>query len=212
MKQAKVDWPKAFKPLLKKYGDEKHPLDAKNLYEIVVMVVLSAQTTDRAINQIAPDFFKAVPSMAVLAKCEPADLHKYLHQVRNFSNKSTWLVGIAKKVKKDSAIPTTMDEVVELPGIGRKSANVIKRYAGAEIEGIVVDLHTIRVVQRLGIINTTDPKSMEQTLMEILPRSEWDAGMCMSFLGRDICRPTNPKCEECVMNKVCAYYLSLKKS
>ncbi|QEC69346.1 endonuclease III [Panacibacter ginsenosidivorans] len=208
MKQPTVDWPNAVKPLIKKYKDHKHPLDAKNLYQMLVMVVLSAQTTDTVINLIAPELFKAMPTMEALAKCEPEDLHKYISKVRSFGNKSKWLVAIAKQLKKDSAIPTTMGGLVALPGIGRKSANVIKNYAKAEIEGIVVDLHTIRVSNRLGIVDTEDPKKIEQEMMELLPQKQWDAGMCMSFLGREVCRPTNPDHAKCVMNKVCAYYQS----
>jgi endonuclease-3 len=210
MKKTDVDWAKAVKPLIKKYGKEKHPLDAKNLYQMLVMVVLSAQTTDHVVNLIAPDLFKAVPTMTALAKCEPEDLHKYISRVRSFGNKSKWLVAIAKQIKKDSAIPTTMEELVALPGIGRKSANVIKRYAKAKIEGIVVDLHTIRVSNRLGIVKTEDPKKIEQEMMEVLPEKEWDAGMCMSFLGRDVCRPTDPEHEKCVMKGVCGYYRKSK--
>lgn len=211
MKQPSVDWSKAVKPLIKKYQDHKHPLEAKNLYQMLVMVVLSAQTTDKVVNIIAPELFKAVPTMAALAKCEPEDLHKYISKVRSFGNKSKWLVAIAKQIKKDSAIPTTMEELVALPGIGRKSANVIKRYAKAKVEGVVVDLHTIRVSNRLGIVATEDPKKIEEQMMEILPDSEWDAGMCMSFLGREICRPSDPDHSKCVMNKVCAYYQALQK-
>lgn len=207
---SKVDWTKAVKLLIKKYKDHKHPLEAKNLYQMMVMVVLSAQTTDNVINLISSELFKAIPTMAALAKCEPEDLHKYISKVRSFGNKSKWLVAIARQLKKDSAIPTTMQELSALPGIGRKSANVIKRFAKAEIEGIVVDLHTIRVTQRLGITEGDDPKKIEQKMMDILPQTEWGAGMCMSFLGREICRPTNPLCEACVMNKVCAYYQSIK--
>jgi endonuclease-3 len=204
-----VDWAKAVKPLIKKYSDHKHPLEAKNLYQMLVMVVLSAQTTDNVINIIAPDLFKAYPTISKLATALPEDLHPYISKVRSFGNKSKWLVSIAKEIKKDSNIPVTMEELVKLPGIGRKSANVIKRYAGTEIEGIVVDLHTIRVANRLGIVDSEDPKIIEKEMMEVLPKSEWDAGMCMSFLGREICRPTNPLHEECVMRNVCAYFKSL---
>lgn len=208
MKKQSADWTKACKKLIKKYKDHKHPLEAKNLYQMVVMVVLSAQTTDNVINLIAPELFKAYPNMAKLATALPEDLHSYISKVRSFGNKSKWLVAIAQQIKKDNAIPTTMAELVKLPGIGRKSANVIKRFAGADIEGIVVDLHTIRVANRLGIVATEDPKKIENEMMEILPKSEWDAGMCMSFLGREVCRPTNPLHSECVMNKVCAYCLN----
>lgn len=111
---------------------------------------------------------------------------------------------------KDENIPLTMDELTELPGIGRKSANVIKKESGAKAEGIIVDLHVVRVAPRLGIASGTDPKKIEKQMMDVLPQTQWDAGMAMSFLGREICRPTNPKCEVCVMNTVCAYYKTAK--
>lgn len=205
MKKTKVDWPAAVKPLIKKYKKSKHPLHANNLFEMLVMVVLSAQTTDTLINQLAPELFKAIPDMAALAKAKPEDLHKYITKVRSFGNKSSWLVKIAGIIKTDKNIPLTMEQLVELPGIGRKSANVIKRFAGAEAEGIVVDVHVIRVAPRLGIVEEDKPDKMEKQMMEILPQSEWDAGMAMSFLGREICRP-EPLCEECLMKSVCAYY------
>lgn len=205
MHQPQIDWPKTVKPLIKKYQQTKHPLDAKNLYQMLVMVVLSAQTTDNVVNIIAPDLFKAFPDVSRIAKASAEDLYPYISKIRNFRNKAGWLIKIASQIKKDSAIPLTMEELVLLPGIGRKSANVIKRFAGAEIEGIMVDLHTVRVSQRLGIATSDDPKKIEEQMMEILPRNEWDAGMCMSFLGREICRPT-PDCPDCLMRSVCAYY------
>jgi endonuclease-3 len=130
--------------------------------------------------------------------------------VRNFGNKAKWLTAIAQKLKKDSNIALNLAALTDLPGIGRKSANVILREAGAPAEGIIVDLHVIRVATRLGITREIDPKKIEERLMDILPPKEWDAGMAMSFLGREICRP-QPECEKCLMNKVCAYYLKAKK-
>lgn len=210
MKHRTIDWGKAVQPLIKKYQKEKHPLEAKNLYQMLVMVVLSAQTTDNVVNIIAPDLFKAFPTLNSMSKATPEALYPYITKIRNYKNKGGWLVKIASQIKKDSAIPLTMDELVELPGIGRKSANVIKRFAGAEIEGIMVDLHTVRVANRLGIVNNEEPKKIEEEMMEILPKNEWDAGMCISFHGREICRP-QPKCEICFMRPVCAYYQEVIK-
>jgi len=201
-----VNWPEAIKPLLKKYKDKKHPLDYGSVYQLLVMVVLSAQDSDKHINQIAPKFFAAFPNMEVLSAATPAAIEELISDVRNFGNKSKWLSELSKKIKKDKDIPLTLEELTDLPGIGRKSANVIKREAGAEAEGIIVDLHVLRVAPRLGIATGTDPKKIEKQMMEILPSNQWDAGMAMSFLGREICRPTSPKCEVCVMNTVCAYY------
>jgi len=110
-----------------------------------------------------------------------------------------------KKIKNDKSIPLNQEELTELPGIGRKSANVIMREAGAKPEGVIVDLHVVRVAPRLGIATGTDPKKIEKQIMDALPQKDWDAGMAMSFLGREICRP-QPKCEICLMRPVCTYY------
>jgi len=200
-----IDWTKAIRPLLKKYGHTKHPLEYDNIYQLIVMVVLSAQSTDALINERAPAFFKAFPNMQKLAAATPPKLYPYTQGIRNFANKAKWLVGIAKSIKKDSNIPLTLEQLTALTGIGRKSANVILREAGAPSEGVIVDLHVVRVAPRLGIASGADPKKIEQQLMEILPQKEWGAGMAMSFLGREICRP-KPQCPICLMKKVCAYY------
>ncbi len=203
---ASINWSDAIKPLLKKYKSTKHPLDYGNIYQLVVMVVLSAQDSDKHINSIAPKFFQKFPDMQTLSKATPEILSPFISDVRNFGNKAKWLSEIGKKVKTDKDIPTTLEGLTELPGIGRKSANVILRESGKPAEGVIVDLHVVRVAPRLGIATGSDPKKIEKQIMDVLPQKEWDAGMAMSFLGREICRPTNPKCEICVMNTVCAYY------
>ena len=205
MKKPEINWPETIKPLLKKYKNKPHPLDAKNVYQFLVMVVLSAQSTDSVINQLAPDLFKAYPNMQSLSNATLETLTPLISKARNFNNKGKWLIAIAKEVKNDSNIPLNLVQLTKLPGIGRKSANVILRYAKATAEGVIVDIHVLRVAPRLGIATGDDATKMEKQIMEVLPQKEWDAGMAMSFLGREICRPT-PECEKCLMNKVCAYY------
>lgn len=205
-----VNWPEAIKPLLKKYKGKQHPLEYKNVYQLVVMVVLSAQDSDRNINQLSEKLFGAFPNMQALAKATPETLYPFISKVRNFGNKTKWLMEMAQKIKKDSNIPSALDELTLLPGIGRKSANVILRESGKPAEGVIVDLHVVRVAPRLGIASGTDPKKIEKQLMEILPQKEWDTGMAMSFLGREICRP-DPKCEICLMKTVCEFYKTYKK-
>ena len=201
----KVNWPVAIKPLLKKYKDKKHPLEYGNVYQLLVMVILSAQDSDKNINNISTELFKAFPNMQALSNATPETLYPYIRKVRNFAKKTQWLIDMSQKIKKDSNIPLTQETLTELPGIGRKSANVIMREAGAPVEGVIVDLHVVRVAPRLGIATGTDPKKIEKQIMEALPRKLWDAGMAMSFHGREICRP-QPKCEICFMRKVCAFY------
>lgn len=210
MKKAKVNWPEAVKPLLRKYKNMRHPLEGKNAYQYIVLVVLAARSNDKLVNSIAPELFKAFPTMKALAKATPEELYPYISKIMNFRHKAGWLTSIAQTLKTDKAIPSDMDTLIELPGIGRKSANVIQRETGAKPEGIMVDLHTLRVVPRLGIAKETDGPKMEKTLMEIFPRSEWDIGMALSFHGRETCRP-KPLCEQCLMRKNCAYYAKLTK-
>jgi endonuclease-3 len=204
---SKKDWASAMKPLLDKYKGKPHPLEYKNLYQLVVMVVLSAQDSDRHINQLASDFFKAYPDMKALAKADEESLFKIIGKVRNFGNKTKWLMQMAQSLKDDKNIPLTMDELTALPGIGRKSANVIMRGAGVKAEGVIVDLHVVRVAPRIGIATGTDPKKIEKQIMEVIPEKDWgEIGMAISFLGRETCRPTHPKHEDCVMRKHCEYY------
>jgi endonuclease III len=203
----KVDWEEALKPLIKKYEGKQHPLEYKSIYQLLVMVVLSAQDSDKNINSLAPALFTHFPNMEALSNATTDTLFPLVGKVRNFSNKVKWLTAIAKELKADENIPLTMEGLVALPGIGRKSANVILREAGADVEGIMVDLHVVRVAPRLGIATGTDPKKIELQIMEQIPKSQWrEAGMAMSFLGRETCRPSHPQHEECVMSSVCKYY------
>lgn len=210
---ASINWQKEVQPLIKKYKGKQHPLEYNSAYQLMVMVVLSAQDSDRNINKLAPELFKEFPDMKALSMAEAESLYPFVSKVRNFGNKVKWLREMASVIKKDSNIPKTLEELTALPGIGRKSANVIMRETGVKAEGIVVDLHVVRVAPRLSIATGTDPKKIEKQLMEQIDQKDWgEVGMAMSFLGREICRPTNPKCEVCVMNKVCAYYKELRKA
>jgi endonuclease-3 len=201
----KTDWSKALTSLIRKYKSTKHPLEYKNLYQLMVMVVLSAQSTDKYINELAPKLFKAFASMKSLAKASPQKLYPFIGKVRNFRNKANWLVKMAKQIGDEKKMQLDLEHLTELPGIGVKSASVILREMGKPAEAVMVDLHTVRVANRLGIVKTEDPSKIEKELRKILPASKWEAGMSMSFLGREICRP-KPLCPICLMKKVCAYY------
>lgn len=201
-----TDWPKALKPLIAEYKGKEHPLHYKNIYQLLVMVVLAAQDSDANINKVTVDFFKKFPDMKALSKANSAELHEYLAKVRFNGNKIAWLQEIAETVKEDKNIPKTMKELVALKGVGRKSANVIMREAGVNAEGILVDLHVLRVAPRLGITTDVDATKIEKQLLQKLPQDMWgEVGMALSFLGREICRPTNPKHSECILSNVCEY-------
>lgn len=204
-----INWTKAFQPLIKKYKGKSHPLQYKSIYQLMVMVILAAQDADRNINKIAPELFKEFPNLKALAASNYDEVLPFISHVRSSRKKTKWLLEIASTLKTDKNIPKTMDELTALPGVGRKSASVIMREMGVPAEGIIVDLHVVRVAPRIGVATGTDPKKIEKQLMDSIDQKEWgEVGMAISFLGREICRPTDPKHSECVMNKVCAFYNS----
>ena len=207
-----IDWAGNLEPLIEKYKGKKHPLAYQNVYQLMVMVILSAQDSDANINKIAPTLFQEFPNLESLSVSNIDALLPYISKVRNFGTKANWLIEIAQLLKEDKNIPQTMDSLVALKGIGRKSANVIMRESNVTAEGIIADLHVIRVAPRIGLITESkDGNKVEKQLMQILPKEIWgEIGMAISFLGREICRPTNPKCNGCPVNFCCAYFRNLK--
>lgn len=202
-----MNWSSQLKPLFDRYHGARHPLEYKNRYQLVIMMVLSSQDRDDHINKIAPGFFQVYPTMKHLAKARPHEVRNRLMSVRDFNKKSEWLIKLAQIVGEDDRIPTTLEGLTQLPGIGRKSANMILRESALPAEGVFVDLHVLRVAPRIGIAKADTPENVEQQLMETLPQQYWhDTGMAFSFLGREVCRPTSPKCSECVVNAVCDYF------
>jgi endonuclease III len=208
---SKHNWATELQPLLKKYAGKPHPLEYKNLYQLLVMVVLSAQDSDKNINNRAPDLFKVYPNMEALSHATEQTIAPFLRSIRSGRNKGNWLVRIAQTIKHDKNIPLTQEELTKLPGIGRKSANVIMREAKVKAEGVIVDLHVVRVAPRLGITKSEDPKKIEPDIMAAVPQKDWgEIGMAISFLGREICRPKDPLHSECPMNSVCDFYAQVK--
>ncbi|POY40918.1 DNA lyase [Flavobacterium alvei] len=205
------EWTEKLDPILSKYKDRKHPLDYHNLYQLMVMVVLSAQDSDANINKIAPALFKVFPNMESLSVSNVGALIPHISKVRNFGTKANWLIEIAQTIQKDENIPLTMDGLTALKGIGRKSTNVIMREANVPVKGIIADLHVIRVAPRIGLIpESKDGVKVEKQLMQVLPKEIWEEiGMAISFLGREICRP-QPKCGECPVNGICEYHKTFK--
>ncbi|WP_298139475.1 endonuclease III [Flavobacterium sp.] len=203
------DWVEKLQPLIDKYKGKKHPLNYDNLYQLMVAVILSAQDSDANINKISPIFFAEFPNIETLSASTIEDLFPYVNKVRNFNTKSSWLIEIAQTLKSDKNIPTNLNDLISLKGIGRKSANVIMREMKAPAEGIIADLHVIRVTPRIGLCGESkDGNKVEKQLMQLLPKEIWgEIGMAISFLGREICRPTNPKCTECPIQNNCKYSL-----
>lgn len=204
-----VSWSEKLNPIVVQYRDRKHPLAYQNPYQLVIMVILSAQDSDANINKIAPALFNRFPNFESLVSATFEDLFPYISGVRHFQMKAGWILETAQMLKSDANIPLTMETLTQLKGIGRKSANVIMKELQVQpAVGIVVDLHVLRVAPRIGLITATqDGNKAEKLLMQLLPRDIWeDIGMCISFLGREICRPTNPKCTICPIHQHCLYY------
>lgn len=206
--QEQIDWSANLKPLIEKYKGKKHPLEYGNIYQLMIMVILSAQDSDANINKIAPALFEVYPNLESLSVSNTDALIPHISKVRNFGTKASWIIEIAQLLKEDKNIPQTMESLVALKGIGRKSANVIMREANIPAEGIIADLHVIRVAPRIGLITESkDGNKVEKQLMQVLPKDIWgEVGMSISFLGREICRPTNPKCDICPVNSYCDYF------
>ena len=203
------NWETKLEPILSKYRGRKHPLEYQNTYQLLVMVVLSAQDSDANINKIAPPLFEKFPTLKSLSETNSETFIPYISKVRNYPTKAQWLLEIAKTIQNDEDIPLTMSGLTALKGIGRKSANVILRETNQPPEGIIADLHVIRVAPRIGIIKENkDGNKVEKDLMQVLPKNIWsEIGMAISFLGRETCRP-KPKCDECSLADICHYYLT----
>lgn len=202
-------WDAKLQPVIDLYRGKKHPLEYEDLYQLIVMVVLSAQDSDANINKIAPALFQQYPDFESLSTANFETLFPLVNKVRNFNTKSSWLLEIATTLKSADNIPTTLPELTALKGIGRKSANVIMREMKITAEGIIADLHVIRVAPRIGLANESkDGNKIEKQLMQVLPKNIWgEIGMAISFLGRETCRPTNPKCNNCPIQNDCHYPL-----
>lgn len=207
------DWSEIFKPLIEKYRNHRHPLHYGNIYQLFVMVILSAQDRDDHINSLAPTLFDKYPTVNALAEANENDLTQLLQSVRYHSNKIQWILQTVRIISDKGYIPETMKELTTLPGIGRKSANVLLREMGKPAEGVLVDLHVLRVAPRLGITKAKAADTIEKDIMKNIPKSIWaDAGLSLSFLGREICRPSNPKHNQCLLAESCNWYNSSLKS
>src|SRR5258706_12209564 len=195
-----------FKRLSALHSDAHCELDHTNPFELVVATVLSAQTTDVLVNRITPDLFRAYPDAASLARADPDDVQKILSRMGMFRQKTKNIIGLAQMLVADHAgeVPRTLAELVKLPGVGRKTANVVLGVAFGSPEGVVVDTHVQRISQRLGWTKNTEPVTIEQDLMGLFPRDDWDMlSHVLIFHGRRVCFARKPSCATCVVNDVC---------
>jgi endonuclease-3 len=181
-------------------------LDHRSPFQLIVATVLSAQTTDVNVNKVTPTLFGRWPTAEALALAPPAEVEKVIGSLGFFRQKTKSIVGLAKRLVEHHGgeVPKSLAELVLLPGVGRKTANVVLGVAFGTPEGVVVDTHVQRISQRLGWTKHGEPEKIEQDLMRLFPREDWDAiGHTLIFHGRRICTARKPACAACAVSDVC---------
>ncbi len=198
--------PEVFRRLSAEYPDAGCALDHHSAYQLLVATILSAQCTDKRVNMVTPALFAKYPGVQALAAAHPTELQGLIRSTGFFRNKSKSLLGMAAAVIAQHAgvVPNTMEALVSLPGVGRKTANVVLGNAFGRNEGVVVDTHVARLSGRLGLTRATDPVKIEQDLMGIFPTERWTllAHLLISH-GRNVCDARRPQCDRCTLQAIC---------
>ena len=192
--------------LRKRYPQARTALEFRTPLEILVATILAAQCTDERVNRITPGLFQKYPTAAEFARAERAELEQQIRSAGFFRNKAKSIVGAARKIVEEfgGVVPDSMDKLVTLPGVARKTANIVLSAGYGRAEGIAVDTHAGRLSRRLGLSRHEDPVKVEQDLMLLLPKSVWiEFSHQMIWHGRAICSARNPKCEECPLIADC---------
>ena len=193
--------------LKKRYhGEMRTSLTHSNPWELLVATMLSAQTTDAQVDKATPALFKRFPNPKSMAKLRPKQLYPYVKTLGFYRVKAKHVVGTAKMLHKQfhDKVPGTIAELTMLPGVGRKTANVVISNAFNVNEGMAIDTHCITVANRLFLYNTTDPVKIEERMMRIVPKKDWrNLTHLFIALGRDVCTARNKYCERCILNDVC---------
>ena len=203
---AKQRAPEIFARLHRAYPDAHCALDFRDPFQLLVATILSAQCTDKRVNMVTPALFARYPDAEALAAARPEELEAMIRSTGFFRSKTKSLLGMAGAVaeRHGNHVPSTMEELVKLPGVGRKTANVVLGNAFDRNEGVVVDTHVSRVSHRLALTKHTDAVKIEQDLIPLFPREQWAllAHLLIEH-GRRICVARKPKCPECVLNDLC---------
>jgi endonuclease-3 len=193
--------------LRKIYPEVKTQLLHRNAFQLLVATILSAQCTDKQVNQVTPVLFKHFKTPADFAAAPLKSIEKLIRPTGFFHNKAKSIKNCSKALlaKHDGKVPQTLDELVKLPGVGRKTANVVLG-AAFGISGVVVDTHVARISARLGLTENKDPVKIEFDLMKIVPKRAWnDVSLQLIFFGRETCTARKPKCPTCPLIKLCPW-------
>lgn len=189
------------------YPDAECALHHQDVFQLIVAVALSAQTTDKSVNQVTPALFERYPDAIHLAAADPEEVEQYIRRIGMYRTKAKNIVGLAKALvaDHDGQVPDDYDALVALPGVGRKTANVVLS-VGFGHQRIAVDTHVFRVANRIGLVHEKDVLKTELALMERLPQERWSrTHHSLIFHGRQCCDARKPDCDHCVVSEFCEY-------
>jgi endonuclease-3 len=181
-------------------------LHHENAFQLLIATILSAQCTDERVNKVTPDLFRKFPTPKDFAVANPSELERDIRSTGFYRNKAKSILGASKRIVEEfgGKVPQTMEEMLTLSGVARKTANVVLGTAFGIASGVVVDTHVQRISQRLDLTKNTDPKKIEQDLMQAVPQDRWILFSHQLILhGRRVCQARRPKCTECTLEKVC---------
>lgn len=191
----------------KTYPEAECALHHQNVFQLIVAVALSAQTTDKSVNMVTPALFERYPDAHALAEADVSQVSEYIKRIGMYKTKANNIVGMAQKLVSEygGQIPEDYDALVSLPGVGRKTANVVLS-VGFGQQRIAVDTHVFRVANRIGLVHEKDVLKTELALMEQIPEERWSrTHHSLIFHGRQCCDARKPKCDDCPVNTLCEY-------
>ncbi|MBN4049816.1 endonuclease III [bacterium AH-315-M10] len=192
--------------LAAEYGDAECALRHRNPYELLIATILSAQCTDKRVNMVTPELFAQFPTPSQTAEAEPEQIEALIHSTGFYRNKTKSILGASRGLVENfgGVVPQTMGELLTLPGVARKTANVVLGVAFGIAEGVVVDTHVMRITGLLKMTRHSDPKKIELDLIDILPQASWvDFSHRLIWHGREVCIARRPNCPACVLREVC---------
>ena len=181
-------------------------LNFESPFQLVIAVLLSAQTTDKAVNKVTPELFRRWPTPEALASADELEVQEVIHSLGFYKTKAKRCIDCARTLldEFDGEVPCDIDELQKLPGVGRKTANVVMNDAFRASEGVAVDTHVGRIARRLGFSKEQDPSKVEQDILATFPKSEWlYINKRWIAFGREVCDARRPRCDECFLDDVC---------
>jgi len=197
---------KIIKILRQQYPSPRTALHYRTPFELLIATILAAQCTDERVNKVTPGLFKKYPTVEAFARARQEELENDIRSTGFFRNKARNIIALSRKLVEEygGQVPDSMEELIKLPGVARKTANIVLASAFRKAEGIAVDTHVKRLAGRLGLSRETQPEKIEKDLMAIVPREDWlDFNFLLVEHGRKICQARKPHCEECVLRELC---------